>query len=89
MLNLCARHGIGLVMEMFLMSRINKALDRLREAKVCYRAVLTNDFPISVGKGVSFGEAVHCSLAKPMHSACMVLGIYAAQSAPTVRCKAR
>lgn len=44
MLDFCARHGIEPVVEMFPMSDINKALDRLREGKVRYRAVLKNDF---------------------------------------------
>ena len=34
MLDFCARHGIEPVVEMFPMSRVNEALDRLREGKV-------------------------------------------------------
>ena len=44
MLDFCARHGIEPVVEMFPMSQVNEALDRLREGKVRYRAVLKNDF---------------------------------------------
>lgn len=44
MLAFCARHGIEPVVEMFGMSDVNQALDRLREGKVRYRAVLKNDF---------------------------------------------
>jgi uncharacterized zinc-type alcohol dehydrogenase-like protein len=44
MLDFCARHAIEPVVEMFPMSRVNEALDRLREGKVRYRAVLRNDF---------------------------------------------
>mgnify|MGYP002362918242 FL=1 len=43
-LDFCARHGIELVVEMFPMSQVNEALERLREGKVRYRAVLKNDF---------------------------------------------
>ena len=44
MLDFCARHGIEPVVEMFPMSQVNEALDRLREGKIRYRAVLKNDF---------------------------------------------
>ena len=44
LLDLCARHGIEPVVEMFQMSQVNGALERLREGKVRYRAVLKNDF---------------------------------------------
>lgn len=44
MLEFCARHEIEPVVEMFPMSEINQALDRLRGGKVRYRAVLKNDF---------------------------------------------
>lgn len=44
MLAFCARHGIEPVVEMYAMSEVNVALDRLREGKVRYRAVLKNDF---------------------------------------------
>lgn len=44
MLDFCARHGIEPMVEMFPMSRVNDALDRLRQGKVRYRAVLKNDF---------------------------------------------
>jgi uncharacterized zinc-type alcohol dehydrogenase-like protein len=44
MLDFCARHAIEPMVEMFPMSRVNEALDRLREGKVRYRAVLKNDF---------------------------------------------
>lgn len=44
MLAFCARHGIEPMIEMFPMSRVNEALDRLRDGKVRYRAVLQNDF---------------------------------------------
>lgn len=44
MLTFCARHGIEPMVEMFPMSQVNQALDRLREGKVRYRAVLKNDF---------------------------------------------
>jgi uncharacterized zinc-type alcohol dehydrogenase-like protein len=44
MLDFCARHSIEPMVEMFPMSRVNEALDRLREGKVRYRAVLKNDF---------------------------------------------
>ncbi|MYZ52708.1 hypothetical protein [Malikia spinosa] len=44
MLDFCARHGIEPVVEMFPMSQVNEALDRLREGEVHYRAVLKNDY---------------------------------------------
>ena len=44
MLDFCARPGIEPVVDMFPMSQVNEALDRLREGKVRYRAVLKNDF---------------------------------------------
>ena len=44
MLDFCARHSIKSVVEMFPMYQVNEALDRLREGKVRYRAVLKNDF---------------------------------------------
>ena len=44
MLDFCARHAIEPMVEMFPMSRVNEALDRLREGNVRYRAVLKNDF---------------------------------------------
>ena len=44
MLDFCARHAIEPMVESYPMSRINEALDRLREGKVRYRAVLKNDF---------------------------------------------
>lgn len=44
MLAFCARHGIEPVIESYPMSRVNEALDRLRNGKVRYRAVLANDF---------------------------------------------
>ena len=44
MFEFCARHGIEPVVETFPMSQVNEALDRLREGKVRYRAVLKNDF---------------------------------------------
>ena len=43
MLDFCARHGIEPVVEIFPLSQVNEALDRLREGKVRYRAVLKND----------------------------------------------
>ncbi|WP_170073125.1 hypothetical protein [Malikia granosa] len=43
-LDFCARHGIEPVVEIFPLSQVNEALDRLREGKVRYRAVLKNDF---------------------------------------------
>jgi len=44
MLDFCARHGIEPMVEMFPMSEVNQALERLRTGKVRYRAVLRNDF---------------------------------------------
>jgi uncharacterized zinc-type alcohol dehydrogenase-like protein len=44
MLDFCARHAIEPMVELFPMSRVNEALDRLRAGKVRYRAVLQNDF---------------------------------------------
>jgi uncharacterized zinc-type alcohol dehydrogenase-like protein len=44
MLAFCARHGIEPMVEMYPMSKVNDALDRLKEGKVRYRAVLKNDF---------------------------------------------
>nr|MEE4267550.1 NAD(P)-dependent alcohol dehydrogenase [Candidatus Krumholzibacteria bacterium] len=43
MLEFCARHGIEAVTEKFPMSRVNEALDHLREGKARYRVVLEND----------------------------------------------
>lgn len=43
MLDFCGRHRIEPVVEMYPMSRVNEALDRLRQGKVRYRAVLKND----------------------------------------------
>ena len=44
MLDFCARHGIAAVTEHFPMSKVNEALEHLREGKARYRVVLTNDF---------------------------------------------
>lgn len=44
MLEFCARHAIEPVVETFPMSDVNKALERLREGKLRYRAVLKSDF---------------------------------------------
>ena len=44
MLAFCARHGIEPMVEMYPMSKVNDALDRLKQGKVRYRAVLKNDF---------------------------------------------
>jgi uncharacterized zinc-type alcohol dehydrogenase-like protein len=44
MLDFCARHGIEPMVENYPMSQVNTALDRLRQGKVRYRAVLRNDF---------------------------------------------
>lgn len=44
MLEFCARHGIEPLVEEFPMSRVNEAMDRLREGKPRYRIVLKNDF---------------------------------------------
>jgi len=44
MLDFCARSGIKPMVEMSPMSQVNEALDRLREGKVRFRAVLKNDF---------------------------------------------
>lgn len=43
MLEFCARHGIEAVTEHFPLSRVNEALDHLREGKARYRIVLEND----------------------------------------------
>ena len=43
MVNFCARRSIAPIIEMFPMSRINDALERLRSGKARYRAVLEND----------------------------------------------
>lgn len=43
MLDFCARHGIEAVTEHFPMSKVNEALDHLREGKARYRIVLEND----------------------------------------------
>lgn len=40
MLDFCARRGIEEVVEMFQMSRVNEALDRLRASRFLDRAVL-------------------------------------------------
>ena len=40
MLDFCARRGIEAVVEMFQMSRVNEALDRLRASRFLDRAVL-------------------------------------------------
>jgi uncharacterized zinc-type alcohol dehydrogenase-like protein len=44
MLDFCARHEIAPVTELFPMSRVNEALDRLRAGKARYRIVLQADF---------------------------------------------
>lgn len=44
MLDFCARHQIEPVVETYPMSDVNKAIERLREGTVRYRAVLKNDF---------------------------------------------
>lgn len=44
MIEFCARHQILPVTELFPMSQVNEALDRLREGKARYRIVLENDF---------------------------------------------
>ena len=44
MLEFCARHSIAPTIELYPMSRINEALDRLRAGKARYRIVLENDF---------------------------------------------
>ena len=44
MLEFCARHSIAPTTELYPMSRINEALDRLRAGKARYRIVLENDF---------------------------------------------
>jgi uncharacterized zinc-type alcohol dehydrogenase-like protein len=44
MLSFCARHSIAPVVEMFPMSKINDAMERMRSGKAHYRIVLTNDF---------------------------------------------
>jgi uncharacterized zinc-type alcohol dehydrogenase-like protein len=43
MLSFCARHSIAPVTEMFPMSQINDAFERLRSGKARYRIVLVND----------------------------------------------
>jgi len=43
MLEFCARHGIEAVTEHFPLSKVNEALDHLREGKARYRIVLEND----------------------------------------------
>jgi len=40
MLDFCARRGIEAVVEMFQMSRVNEALDRLRASRFLDRAVV-------------------------------------------------
>lgn len=44
MLEFCARHGIGPKVERFPMSRVNDAIEHLRQGKPRYRIVLDNDF---------------------------------------------
>ena len=44
MLTFSARHSIAPVIEVFPMSKVNDALERLRSGKARYRIVLTNDF---------------------------------------------
>jgi len=44
MLDFCARHDIAPVIETFPMSRVNDALQHLRDGKARYRVVLENDF---------------------------------------------
>ncbi len=44
MLEFCARHAIAPQVEVLPMSRVNEALDRLREGRARYRLVLANDF---------------------------------------------
>jgi uncharacterized zinc-type alcohol dehydrogenase-like protein len=43
MLDFCARHSIAPITEMFPMSKINDAFERLRSGKARYRIVLIND----------------------------------------------
>ncbi len=43
MLTFAARHDIAPVTEMFALSKVNDALDRVRSGKIRYRAVLEND----------------------------------------------
>jgi uncharacterized zinc-type alcohol dehydrogenase-like protein len=44
LLAFCARHSIAPVVETFPMSKVNDALEHLRQGKARYRIVLTNDF---------------------------------------------
>lgn len=44
MLEFCARHGIETMTEMYPMSKINDAMDRLESGRARYRIVLENDF---------------------------------------------
>jgi uncharacterized zinc-type alcohol dehydrogenase-like protein len=43
MLEFSARHGIAPVVEVFAMSKVNDALERLRAGQARYRIVLQND----------------------------------------------
>ena len=51
MLDFCARHDIEPVVEMFQMSQVNGALERLREGKVRWRAMLNGEFPLATPMG--------------------------------------
>ncbi len=44
MLEFCARHDIAPVIETFPMSKVNQAIQHLRDGKARYRIVLENDF---------------------------------------------
>ena len=44
MLDFCKRHALAPVMEMFPMSKVNDALERLRAGQAHYRIVLRRDF---------------------------------------------
>jgi uncharacterized zinc-type alcohol dehydrogenase-like protein len=44
MLDFCARHEIAPVIETFPMSKVNEAIQHLRDGNARYRVVLENDF---------------------------------------------
>ena len=56
MLAFSARHSVAPIVELFPMSEVNDALERLRSGKARYRIVLVNDFDRSASATKARGE---------------------------------